>query len=802
MTGQLKICHHNVARGKEITQSLFEVSLQSQSDFIFLQEPYVYFNNTVQSFSTLSHPSFNSILPSSSIGLRPRLVTYVNRNSPYEITPRTDIISDPDMQAFEVTTHLESFLIIHVYNEKSTVPGESQTSLQRIFQSQFQINMPFLLLGDLNLHHSWWNPMVSNPSSQTNELFQFLQSHEANLLVDPEVIEEFEGTFHRSNTRSTSIIDLAFSAGFKKLEWQNWRYGESTGSDHEVIFFEAIFPPKDFQPPCLPPTFNLKKANWKRFGESLSSLVTQYTFLLHEAIEARNPDQVAFLLGDIIIKATKGAIPRCRPTSYSKSWWTEDLTLLRKEYHIKKRRSKKSWLPSDIEEARLARNIYFRTISFTKKKHWEEFLAGAQDKSLFKAFGYSSHKYFQKTLIPILKDTQPQGEVKIASTFVDKCNALVRCLFPNESSGNNYEARESHREASELNSEAHTHLILPSSPQFSAAQPLRSLATTSSTSQAQDYWEWPELSLQELLQAVPAKKTAPGKDNIDWVMIKVAIDHIPQFFLQAYSYLFQCGQHPSVWKEAIGIIIPKKNKPDYSLPKSYRPISLIPCLSKLLERVFSHRTSYHANVSSDLLHPSQMGGRKQRSAIDAILLLQDFTERQIAKNKIVTSVFLDVMGAFDRIQADKLCQILSEKKLPPSFVSWVQSFLSGRKISLLFDGQLSQPYHVTGAPQGSPISPLLFLLYLSPLFPPVPRKGLLEISFVDDISISYSSYSVKKNISQLQDYLSNLFTKADSLSITFEKSKTELVHFSRKKQALDNRLQIGDLIMIPKPSVK
>ena len=420
MTGQLKICQHNVDKGKDITQSLFEVSLHSKSDFIFLQEPHVYFNSTAQSFSTLSHPPFNSILPLSTVGLRPRLVTYVNRNSPYEITSRTDIISDPDMQIFEVTTHLESFLIIHVYNEKPTSPGETHTTLQRLFQAQIQINMPFLLLGDLNLHHSWWNPMVSNPSSQATELFQFLKGFEANLLVEPEVIEEFGGTFHRSNTRNTSIIDLAFSAGFKKLEWQNWRYGESTGSDHEVILFEATFPPQKFQPSCLPPSFNLKKANWKRFGESLSSLETKYTALLHEAIEARNTDQIAFLFGDIILQATKGAIPRCRPTSYSKSWWTEELTLLRKEYHIKKRRSKKSWLPADIEEARLARNNYFRSISFTKQKHWEDFLAGAKDKSLFKAFGYSNPKYFQTTLIPTLKESQPQGGVKYASTFADK----------------------------------------------------------------------------------------------------------------------------------------------------------------------------------------------------------------------------------------------------------------------------------------------------------------------------------------------------------------------------------------------
>ena len=148
------------------------------------------------------------------------------------------------MQVFEVTAQFESFLIIHFYNENSTVPGETHTTLQRLFQDQIPINMPFLLFGGLNLHQSWWNPMVSNPSSQATELLQFLKGDKVNLLVYPEVIEEFGGTFHRSNTVNTSIVDLKFSAGFKKLEWYNWQYGESIGSDHEVIFFKAKFPPK------------------------------------------------------------------------------------------------------------------------------------------------------------------------------------------------------------------------------------------------------------------------------------------------------------------------------------------------------------------------------------------------------------------------------------------------------------------------------------------------------------------------------------------------------------------------------
>ena len=90
---------------------------------------------------------------------------------------------------------------------------------------------------------------------------------------------------------------------------------------------------------------------------------------------------------------------------------------------------------------------------------------------------------------------------------------------------------------------------------------------------------------------------------------------------------------------------------------------------------------------------------------------------------------------------------------------------------------------LTGAPQGSPISPLLFLHSISELFSIDPLNEFLEISHVDDICISYASSSVKKNISKLQPYLKTLFDKAQSLSTVFEKSESELLHLSKKRQA-------------------
>jgi len=68
------------------------------------------------------------------------------------------------------------------------------------------------------------------------------------------------------------------------------------------------------------------------------------------------------------------------------------------------------------------------------------------------------------------------------------------------------------------------------------------------------------------------------------------------------------------------VILPKPNKANYSLPKSYRVISLLNCLGKVLEKILATRLSYLAETG-DLLQDSQIGGRKQKSALDACLLL-------------------------------------------------------------------------------------------------------------------------------------------------------------------------------------
>jgi hypothetical protein len=86
-------------------------------------------------------------------------------------------------------------------------------------------------------------------------------------------------------------------------------------------------------------------------------------------------------------------------------------------------------------------------------------------------------------------------------------------------------------------------------------------------------------------------------------MLQHAYKAIPSTFYTVYNTLFRAGYYPNKWKEGIGIILLKPNKEDYTVPKAYRIITLLNCLSKVLEKIFATRLGYLVNTT-DLLYYS------------------------------------------------------------------------------------------------------------------------------------------------------------------------------------------------------
>jgi hypothetical protein len=185
---------------------------------------------------------------------------------------------------------------------------------------------------------------------------------------------------------------------------------------------------------------------------------------------------------------------------------------------------------------------------------------------------------------------------------------------------------------------------------------------------------------------------------------------------ESVRHLFQTSLHsgalPQQWKVAKIVPLKKPNKDDYTLAKAWRPISLLSTLGKLLEAVVAERISF-AVETYGLLPTNHFGARKQRSAEQALLLLQERIYTAWRGKKVVSLVSFDVKGAHNGVYKDRLLQRLAARGIPPDLVGWINAFCSGRTATIVVNGQASEVSGLqqAGLPQGSPLSPILFLFF-------------------------------------------------------------------------------------------
>jgi len=228
------------------------------------------------------------------------------------------------------------------------------------------------------------------------------------------------------------------------------------------------------------------------------------------------------------------------------------------------------------------------------------------------------------------------------------------------------------------------------------------------------------------------------------------------------------------------VVLDKPGKPSYECPSSLRIIVLICTFSKILERIIAARLLTAARPRG-LLHPNQCGLLPGVSTYDACHTLTNDVKTLQRPRRKVSSLFLDIKAGFDNVDNSTLACILREGGIPPYLVSWVSSFLGERSCTLVFQGAPRTPAPVNvGAPQGAPISPLIFLLYVVALHFRIPR-GLM-ISYVDDFALRVASLSYRGNICRLQELFDRLEKMASRLGVSFSVTTTELIHWRTPSQ--------------------
>ena len=256
--------------------------------------------------------------------------------------------------------------------------------------------------------------------------------------------------------------------------------------------------------------------------------------------------------------------------------------------------------------------------------------------------------------------------------------------------------------------------------------------------------------------------------------------------------------HPWSWKHAKGILLEKPNKRDRTLVKSYRVISLLNCLGKVVEKLVAEKLSQFCEAKGSL-HQEQIGGRKHRSAIDEAALMIHKVHKIWENKQTAGALLMDVKGAFDHVSRAKLVQRMADLSIDNDLISWTQSFLTDRSVELVIDGFTNPRQKVeSGIPQGSPVSPILFLIYISGVFSVVEKQlpNVTCVSFVDDLGFITADQSLNKIAKTLEKAGRIVLEWGVNNAVTYDMSKTEAVLFSKARRQkltrlLETRLRVG-----------
>lgn len=270
---------------------------------------------------------------------------------------------------------------------------------------------------------------------------------------------------------------------------------------------------------------------------------------------------------------------------------------------------------------------------------------------------------------------------------------------------------------------------------------------------------------------------APGYDLITAKVLK----ELPHEGIDFLTFVFNAclirSFFPAQWKVAQISMIPKPGKPTEN-PSSYRPISLLPILSKMLESLFLKRLMPIIDTKS-IIPSHQFGFRKQHGTIEQVHRLVETIHTAFENKEYCTGIFLDISQAFDKVWHDGLLYKL-KKLLPINYYLFLNSYIDNRHYFVKEGGEISQLNNTSaGVPQGSVMGPILYLLFTSDL----PQNEILTIgTFADDTAALSVHKNPKTASHQLQIYTNSISSWLQKWRIRANETKSVQVTFTLNKQ--------------------
>ena len=289
----------------------------------------------------------------------------------------------------------------------------------------------------------------------------------------------------------------------------------------------------------------------------------------------------------------------------------------------------------------------------------------------------------------------------------------------------------------------------------------------------------PSAVKRALRQLDSSKATGPG--GIPAKVLKQAAAELASPLAHLFTQCFESGVQPSSWKTAR--VVPIYKRKSKSSPKNYRPVSLLPIVSKVMEGI-ANRQIVNFLEAHHLLSDQQFGFRRGLGAADLLARLQHEWSLALAQSGEVHILAADIAGAFDKASHRGVLHKAVQYGLSGKLLAWLSSYLSNRHLQVVVSGQQSSlmPIHA-GVPQGSILGPTLFLLYVNDCESHLPNGVKLAV-YADDTTLYKcvpDSGALRDCNADLQEAVQALSTWGSKWKIQFEPTKSQALVLSHHR---------------------
>lgn len=590
--------------------------------------------------------------------------------------------------------------------------------------------VPLIICMDSNAHYYSWGSNSSD--SRGNFIAELIDKH--SLII----LNTGEPTFLSSNGTYTHIdLTLCSPQIASQIQWLT--HPDFSNSDHlPIVIGTDIL----LSTSTESPRWQLSKANWSSFR---AALTLPESFL--------SPTQACGTFTHAIITAAKTAIPLSQSCGRHKSayWWNEKCSEARR--NMRKALTRYKNHKGSIQlwvNYKQSRAIFRHTTLKAQKESWLTFLSN------FKA-NTTSTQIWQHIRRLRSKRTTRQVIIKDNDKLITDPAEVADCLavhFSKMSSGQYCDPIFNQHKAVE---ESEPISFPPDhSPSYNSALTMEELALALSTSNSR----------------------TPGPDDIPYDFMQNFSPDQLKSLLHFYNYIFDNG-YPHQWREGVTIAIPKANQ-NRCLKTSQRPITLLSCLSKLMEKIINRRLQEYLETIN-FYNPTQSGFRANHCTLDNLCRLEYHAQMAIFERKYCVAVFLDISKAFDRVWHHGLLSKLKQLGLCGKLANFIKGFLLSRRIKVRTSGATSPSYTLgSGVPQGSVLSPTLFTIFVNDIFDGLPQ-GVESSLYADDGAIWTTSDSLIEAITTLQSAIIKIEEWTHTWGLTISPAKTTALIFTNRR---------------------